>query len=67
MKPLPVILITAAIIGLGLIVFFSTRKSTVATGIRDMGNDVQRGTRDAYNGTKDAAEDAKNAIKDATR
>lgn len=67
MKPIPVVLITAAIIGLGLVVFFATRKTTVAAEVRDMGNDIQRGTRDAYNGTKDAAEDAKDKIKDAAK
>lgn len=67
MKPLPIVLITAAVIGLGLILFFVARKSTVAADVRDMGKDVQRGTRDAYNSTKDAAEDVKDKIKDAAK
>lgn len=67
MNPLPIVLITAAVIALGLVVFFSVRKPTVATDIRDMNKDVQRGARDAYNGTKDAAEDVKDTIKDAAK
>lgn len=67
MNPLPVILITAAVIGLGLVVFISIRKPSVSAEVRDAGKDIQRGTRDAYNGTKDAAEDVKDKIKDAAK
>lgn len=67
MKPLPIVLITAAVVGLGLVVLFATSKPTIAADVRDMGKDVQRGTRDAYNTTKDAAEDVKDKVKDAAQ
>lgn len=67
MKPFSIVLITVAVIGLGLVVFVATRNPTVAAEVRDMGNDVQRGTRDAYDSTRDAAEDVKDKVKDAAR
>lgn len=67
MKILSLVLISGAVIGIGLVLFFSTRQPTIKAEIRDMGKDIQRGARDAYHNTKDAAEDAKDKAKDVVR